>query len=224
MRRLGENRGADGGIYFIWVCRRRESNEFVCKKLALSFRKICNQSHITARDLVGYNSITAVHQNRSFRLLELRASVLNRRTIMIKMANRSVSEESWVSHLGFIQGVITRMAQNSYLLKGWDVTLVAAVFALSLSLDSAILIGVALLPTLVFAFLDAYYLRLERLFRSLYKDVRENPQDIEAFSMDIEGYEEKSVKRLFWTVSIWPFYITVAIAIVSGIFLSASYG
>ena len=38
---------------------------------------------------------------------------------MIKMANRCISEESWVSHLGFIQGVITRMAQNSYLLKGW---------------------------------------------------------------------------------------------------------
>ena len=51
---------------------------------------------------------------------------------MIKMANRSISEESWVSHLGFIQGVITRMAQNSYLLKGWDATLVAAIFALSL--------------------------------------------------------------------------------------------
>ncbi len=141
---------------------------------------------------------------------------------MIKMANRSISEESWVSHMGFIQGVITRMAQNSYLLKGWNVTLVAAIFALSLSLDSAILIGVAFLPTLVFAFLDAYYLRLERLFRALYKDVREKPDTIEAFSMDIEGYQEKSAAKLFWTVSIWPFYITVAIAIASGIFITSS--
>ncbi len=142
---------------------------------------------------------------------------------MIKMANRSISEESWVSHLGFIQGVITRMAQNSYLLKGWDATLVAAIFALSLSLDSAILIAVAFLPTLVFAFLDAYYLRLERLFRALYNDVRENPETVEAFSMDIEKYQEKCVKRLFWTTSIWPFYTTIAIAIASGIFITVGY-
>jgi len=115
------------------------------------------------------------------------------------------------------------MAQNSYLLKGWDATLVAAIFALSLSLDSAILIGVAFLPTLVFAFLDAYYLRLERLFRALYNDVRENPETVEAFSMDIEKYQEKCVKRLFWTTRIWPFYTTIAIAIASGIFITVGY-
>ena len=36
-----------------------------------------------------------------------------------------------IAHLGFIQGIITRMGTNSFLLKGWSVTLVAAMFALA---------------------------------------------------------------------------------------------
>lgn len=36
-----------------------------------------------------------------------------------------------IAHLGFIQAIITRMGLNSFLLKGWSVTLVAAIFALA---------------------------------------------------------------------------------------------
>lgn len=36
-----------------------------------------------------------------------------------------------VNHLEMIQGVISRMASNSFALKGWAVTLVAGIFALS---------------------------------------------------------------------------------------------
>lgn len=36
-----------------------------------------------------------------------------------------------VPHLEMIQGVINRMARNSFALKGWAVTLVAGIFALS---------------------------------------------------------------------------------------------
>ena len=36
-----------------------------------------------------------------------------------------------LKHLEFIQGIITRMANNSFMLKGWAVTLVAGIFALS---------------------------------------------------------------------------------------------
>ena len=34
-------------------------------------------------------------------------------------------------HLGFIQEVINRMANHSFLIKGWTITLVVALFALS---------------------------------------------------------------------------------------------
>ncbi|WP_435354079.1 hypothetical protein [Morganella morganii] len=36
-----------------------------------------------------------------------------------------------IAHLGFIQGVINRMGSNSFMIKGWCVALVAAIFALS---------------------------------------------------------------------------------------------
>jgi len=36
-----------------------------------------------------------------------------------------------IKHLEFIQTIINRMAANSFLIKGWAITLVAALFALS---------------------------------------------------------------------------------------------
>ena len=39
--------------------------------------------------------------------------------------------ENKLKHLEFIQTVINRMAGNCFLLKGWAITLVAALFALS---------------------------------------------------------------------------------------------
>ncbi len=39
--------------------------------------------------------------------------------------------EAKLKHLELSQGVINRMAGNSFLLKGWSVTLVSALFALS---------------------------------------------------------------------------------------------
>ena len=40
-------------------------------------------------------------------------------------------EDTEQKHLELIQGVITRLAQNSFLLKGWSVTLVAAILTLA---------------------------------------------------------------------------------------------
>ena len=39
--------------------------------------------------------------------------------------------DSKLKHLEFIQGVINRLSTNSFLLKGWSVVLVSALFALS---------------------------------------------------------------------------------------------
>lgn len=38
-----------------------------------------------------------------------------------------------VKHLEFIQGVVNRLSTDSFLLKGWSVVLVSALFALSAS-------------------------------------------------------------------------------------------
>lgn len=84
-----------------------------------------------------------------------------------------------------IQAVIARMAQSSFLIKGWSVTLVTAVVALTLRDSNRSLVLLALYPAIVFWGLDAYYLRQERLFRRLYDSVRTSAvEPTAAFSMD----------------------------------------
>ncbi|GFJ94387.1 hypothetical protein [Phytohabitans rumicis] len=81
-------------------------------------------------------------------------------------------EELRLRHLDHIQGIITRLAQNSFTVRGWSVSLVSVVLAvLSTQDSSAGLAPIALVPALVFWGLDAYYLRGERLYRQLYRAV-----------------------------------------------------
>ena len=61
-------------------------------------------------------------------------------------------------HLELVQGVINRMANNSFMLKGWAVTLVAGIFALAGKDTDKLYFLVTYVPVLVFWGLDAYYL------------------------------------------------------------------
>ena len=72
-----------------------------------------------------------------------------------------------IKHLELIQGVINRMAQVSFILKGWTVTLLVALFAVVANSTNWGLMLFSLTPICIFWGLDAYYLRQERLFRSL---------------------------------------------------------
>jgi len=91
--------------------------------------------------------------------------------------------EKKMKHLDFIQLVITRMNANSFLLKGWTVTLVVALFALDISKTSLSFIKISFLPEFLFWVLDGYFLYQERLFRELYDDVRLKNESQIDFSM-----------------------------------------
>jgi hypothetical protein len=75
-------------------------------------------------------------------------------------------------HLEFTQQVIARMANNSFSLKAWSVTLLAAIFALAADKANTTTLWVAVLPLFVFWILDAYFLGQERLYRALYNKIR----------------------------------------------------
>lgn len=94
-----------------------------------------------------------------------------------------------VKHLEWIQTVISRMAGNSFLLKGWSVTLVSALFALAAADTSRRFVLLAYLPAMVFWVLDGYFLHQERLFRGLYDHVR--CQATTQFSMDTANITNK---------------------------------
>jgi len=106
-----------------------------------------------------------------------------------------MTEENASKHLEFIQGAITRMANNSFLLKGWTVTLVAALFALAAQNENDNFVFLAFFPIIAFWILDAYYLRQEKLFRKLYDDIRikeESAIQIEGpFSMNTNPFDRK---------------------------------
>ena len=87
-----------------------------------------------------------------------------------------------------VQAVITRMAGNSFLIKGWSVTLVAALFALAAANINPLFVYLAYFPALMFWALDAYFLRQERLFRKLYDHVRTSEQAPVDFSMNTQPF------------------------------------
>jgi hypothetical protein len=74
-------------------------------------------------------------------------------------------------HLQMIQAVVERMGRNSFLLKSWTVTLVAALIGLAADQASSDFAITAAGVALVFGLLDAYYLALERKYRALYNCV-----------------------------------------------------
>ncbi len=89
-------------------------------------------------------------------------------------------------HLDLVQGVIERMARNSFLLKGWSVTLVAALLALAEKDADSRQVAIALLPALTFWGLDGYFLAQERLFRKLYERIIDSDQTVPPYSLKTE--------------------------------------
>lgn len=87
--------------------------------------------------------------------------------------------ESKLKQLEFIQNIISRMGQNSFLLKGWSVTLLAGLFALAAKDAEQKYIVIAYFPTIIFWLLDSYYLYQERIFRKLYNvKIKEENSDL----------------------------------------------
>lgn len=107
--------------------------------------------------------------------------------------------ENKIKHLEFIQSVISRMASNSFVIKGWVVTLMAAVFAVSTGIQNSFIPFLNYFIVPVFWILDGYYLSQERKFRGLYDNVRGKPNNEIDFSMDTSLFKEG---RYTWICSI----------------------
>jgi hypothetical protein len=128
-------------------------------------------------------------------------------------------------HLEMIQGVINRMAGNSFMLKGWAVTLVAGIFALASEDSNKLYFFITYVPIFVFWGLDSYYLRQERLYRKLYNKVREQTEDEIDFSMNANLDEFKckqtSFEDTFFSTTEKWFYLPLAALTLIVIILSA---
>src|SRR5690348_15874734 len=96
--------------------------------------------------------------------------------------------ENKLKHLEFIQAAVNRMASNLFLLKGWTITLIAALFALAAKDSDRHYFLIAYFPAFVFWGLDGYFLSQERRFRALFDHVRKLPESQIDFSMDTRPF------------------------------------
>lgn len=128
-------------------------------------------------------------------------------------------DESVVEHLKMVQGVINRMAQTSFIIKGWMMTVVTAILGVSLAGSITGLELLSLFPVLVFWGLDAYYLRQERLFRGLYELIRQDAGHsvVPLFSMKTDPC--KNVVPTWWSTLFsrtqWVVYVSAAVVVLA---------
>lgn len=123
--------------------------------------------------------------------------------------------ENKLKHLEMLQAVISRMAKCSFMLKGWNVVLVSAIFALASGESKSQLVYLAYLPAIVFWLLDGYFLRQERSFRALYDKVRVMAEDDIDFSMNTAVVDSKVASwiAVTWSITLSLFHGAVLLTI-----------
>ena len=134
-----------------------------------------------------------------------------------------------------VQDVIKRMSSTSFLVKGWSVTLVVATLLVK---NQSGAYWVALLPLLVFWYLDSFFLYQERLYRELYNWVSAHRLETDDFLFNLnayrfdgeEGTEEPpdswgkfcSVVRCMFSWSSAPFYLFQGVLVLLLSFLKSA--
>jgi len=132
--------------------------------------------------------------------------------------------EKKIKHLEMIQSVIERMGNNSFLIKGWSITLVSAIFVVTIQEADKTFALWTLFPAILFWFLDGFYLWQERLQRALYDHVRRMDEKKIDFSMDtanivngkIPSKKTKYINAVF-SRTLLPFHGGMTIAILAAI-------
>lgn len=125
-----------------------------------------------------------------------------------------------IAHLGFIQSSITRMGTNSFLLKGWSVTLVAAMFALAVKDADKRFMLLAYFPVFVFWVLDGFFLHQEKLFRKLYEDVAAGriTSDVFTLNTSVVRVNVPSMFSVIFSKTLLPFHGMIVLIVVFAMF------
>lgn len=134
----------------------------------------------------------------------------------------SEENDKKIAHLGFIQGVVSRMGGNLFYLRGWVITLIAGLLAIFSQLENAKLpVAFLIVAILIFWIYDGYFLSLERMYRDLYNKVRGLKEEDVDFSMDIkefEGYRKNGIVTCIFSNTLLFFYAPLLFAALYVIF------
>jgi len=130
----------------------------------------------------------------------------------------SETSPSVQAHLGILQSIIQRMASNSTSCKAWSITVVSAILVIVADKGKPNFAFIALVPTLLFLALDAYYLALEKGFRAAYADFVKKLHSGIAKADDLYtvapmgSYSTHQLEALK-SFSVWGFYATLFVLI-----------
>ena len=123
-------------------------------------------------------------------------------------------KEYMLKEIDIVQDIIKRMAFNSFMIKGWAITLVVVTLLLKGAKHQVL---IAFIPLLVFWFLDAYFLWQERMYRKLYDWVISNRLKTEEHLFDMNAYrfkdEVQSKFRIMFSITLGWFYSSIAVLI-----------
>ena len=123
--------------------------------------------------------------------------------------------EYMLKEIEIIQDIVRRIGFNSFMIKGWAITLVVVTLLLK---GTEYQVWIAFIPLLVFWFLDAYFLWQERMYRKLYEWVINNRLKTEEYLFDMNAYrfkgEVQSRFRIMFSITLGWFYVSIAILIV----------
>lgn len=123
-----------------------------------------------------------------------------------------IDRADWHKHMDYVQAIIARLANNSFVMKGWALTLTSALLGFAATRGDALLAFLALVAVLAFWLLDAYFLRQERAFRLMFADVA--AKKVAGFSLNPAPY----AKQVKW----WPTLRSVSLGVFYGALLILS--
>lgn len=121
----------------------------------------------------------------------------------------STTPEERRQHLDFIQSAIARMSSASAIAKGWALTIATATFGYAGTQSSTVVALLGMFAVVLFAVVDARYLREERKYRMLFDAARSGMVDV--YEMNATRYCDSLTRdecaSLSWGKVVWSWSV-----------------
>lgn len=114
------------------------------------------------------------------------------------VGERDLDKDLRLKEIDLLQGCITRMAQNSFLIKGWTLSIVVAVVALlpqKVSLSTPSIRWICLICIAAFFVLDSYNIFLDRCYRVKYDWVVKHRSESDFLFLDMSPKRRPEFKE-----------------------------
>lgn len=130
--------------------------------------------------------------------------------------NNNILLEEIHKEIDLIQSCISRMAQNSFMVKGWFVSIYAVILALLPEKVNMLLLCVSLISAnLIFWYLDGFFPRTEKIYRKIYdwvlevrpKNNRELMYQLNPTCFKGKIGEVESIWKIMWSKTLRWFYL-----------------